>query len=259
MIGPGQSAQQTYEPSGVTIKGNYYLAPVTLYDRSGRQLGETVPMEVLVTTQACDKSGAWGIDKSTAYMGVGFGRPAPDPSEEPGLMNGPEENAFLQLAPIVQGTMHPGFGLTPAMLTIGRNRTTEKKFPSVALTPFPDRPGDWRGPPACVRFNGGSYQCGRMLVDIGINTMFVTAVRPSTINHIEIAAPSPKRPLLHYAFDYPVRPDATPPAPNGSGSEPVAFAHTPPPVFINTGRDVLAAVSYSYDAGCGRVGLRRHR
>ncbi|HVA34525.1 MAG TPA: hypothetical protein VNG31_10275 [Candidatus Baltobacteraceae bacterium] len=149
LVGPGQYAQQTYEPSGTTIKGNYYLAPVTVYEPSAdgsEKIGTTVPMEVLVTTQACAKNQPCVTDTSTAYMGVGFGRPTPDPSTAPGLMNGPLENAFLQLRSIVQGKMHPGFELTANSLTIGVNSATMSGVPTVQLSPFPYRPGDWDGP-----------------------------------------------------------------------------------------------------------------
>jgi len=262
LIGPGRRAQVTYEPSGVTLYGNYYLAPVSLFDEGGKKkLATTVPMEVFVATMQCAKhrSPPCPPDNGTAYMGVGFGRPSPKPPQGAGspLMATPLQNAFMQLAQIVQGPMHPGFVLAPDRLTIGLDRASAAGASFVGLTPYPGRLGDWQGPPACLRFNAGPYQCGRMLVDIGIASMFVHADVPASFDRIEIVSPDARRPLLQYAFDYPVRPDATPPAPSPRGPKPVAFVAPPAPVFVNTGRDLLAAASYVYDAGCGRAGFER--
>jgi hypothetical protein len=258
LIGPGQAAQEKLEPSGITIYGNYYLAPVSIYDKDGtHELGRTVPMEVLVATMACDKGKSPPCPPATtAYMGVGFGRPSPAPTSSAGLLPTPLENVFMQLAQIVQGKMHPGFGLSPNLLTIGVNKTAATGFSFTKLDPFPGRPGDWQGPAACLRFdNAGAYQCGHMLLDIGIDSMFITAVTPSpSPDDIEVVAPRAKRASLQYSFGYPVKPQATPPAPTK-----VDF-RTPGPsasIFVNTGRDALAAATYLYDAGCGRVGFKK--
>jgi len=230
-------------------------------DRGKKKLGTTVPMEVFVATMQCAKHQVPPCppDTGTAYMGVGFGRPSPKPPRLPGLplMATPLENAFMQLAQIVQGPMHPGFVLAPDSLTIGLNRASAAGASFVGLSPYPGRPGDWQGPPACLRFDAGSYQCGRMLVDVGIASMFVHAHAPPSIDEIEIVAPDPGHALVHYAFAYPLRPDATPPAPSPRARKPVAFVSPPAPMFVNTGRDLLAAATFLYDAGCGRAGFKR--
>jgi hypothetical protein len=258
MIGPGQSAHITYEPSGTTISGNYYLARVTIYGNgtTHRKLGTTVPMEVFVVTSNCVKGEATPCPPGkTAYMGVGFGRPSPSPAPSPplGVMQTPLESVFAQLTQVVQGSMHPGFGLTPTRLTIGVNSASATGFTFAQLAAYPNRPGDWQGPRACVRFsNAGKYRCGHMLLDIGINTMFMNVPQaPSNPTSIEIVAPNAQNPLLQYSFAYPVQPHASPPSP----SQPFTISNRSP-IFVNTGRDALAATNFLYDAGCGRAGFK---
>jgi hypothetical protein len=166
-------------------------------------------------------------------------------------MDGPLESTFMQLADVVEGSMHPGFILTPNELTIGINATNAAPFPMVTLSPFPGRTGDWSGPPACVTFNSsGSPECGSMLLDIGINSMFLSAQHPSGVSNISIVSPNEQSPLLSYRFN-PANPSPTPPAPTK-----VAWvAANGSSVFVNTGRDALAAANYLYDAGCGKVGF----
>jgi len=246
LIGPGRSAQVTYQPSGVTLYGNYYLAPVALFGKDGKKkLGTTVPMEVFVATMQCTKGRVppCPADTGTAYMGVGFGRPSPKPPRLPGLplMATPLENAFMQLADVVQGPMHPGFVLSPDGLTIGLDRASATGASFVGLSPYPERFGDWQGPPACIRFDAGAFQCGRMLVDIGIGSMFVHAKRPARFDTIGIVSPNAGRPLVRYAVD--------------PKTVTIRFVHPSQPVFVNTGRDLLAAATFLYDAGCGRAGF----
>ncbi|HEV8022630.1 MAG TPA: hypothetical protein VGP41_15255, partial [Candidatus Lustribacter sp.] len=255
-IGPGQAANETLEPSGDIEYGHYYLTSVTLSMRKGKTLvtlGTTVPMEVLVVDKVCHKGGTCNPKGNSAYMGVGFGRPTPKPGQF--LLKAPTENAFLQLRDVVTGKMHPGYVLRPNSLSIGVNRANAAGFSFTQLKPFEERPGDWRGPSACLRFNGGTYQCGSMVLDIGIHSMFITAATPTPLDLIQIVAPSERQPFLNYSFAYPVEPGATPPAPDPNSSpRPISFS-SPGETYVNTGRYALAAANYLYDQGCGRVGF----
>lgn len=261
LVGPGQAAIQKYFPSKITLYGNYYLAPVGLYRKTSsgalKQIALTVPMEVFVVSTSCNKreTPPCPIDTSTAYMGVGFGRPSPTPPSS--VMSTPLESAFQQLVSIVEGTTHPGWVITPDSLTIAINQRAARGFSYIPLEPFPNRPGDWQGPAACVAFDASAYQCGHMLLDIGIDSMVVRAVRPApSPNNITIAAPNSTSPLLQYSFPYPVPAHATPPAPDGKSKKAVVFDPAPSSgPFINTGRNALAAANYLYDAGCGKVGF----
>jgi len=245
MIGPGQPGKETLEPSGAQISGNYYLTPVTIKTLAGSST--TVPMEVLVTSSA-------GYT-SAKYMGVGFGRPSPKPSQP--WLKAPVDNVFLQLADIVMGGMHPGYVLTKDRLAIGLNASNANGFTFNGLQPFPNRPGDWKSPPGCVEFsNSGTYQCGSMLLDVGVDIMFV-GPSPKRVTSIAIAAPGYSSPAtaLKYAFPYPVPANATPPAPDPKAGKPVHFEN-PSTSYVNTGRFALAAASYAYDASCGFVGFK---
>jgi hypothetical protein len=257
-IGPGQAGSETLYPHDITLLGNYYLAPVTLWDATlTKRLGKTVPMEVFVVDKSCVKD-VCTESKTTAYLGVGFGRPSPAPTN--GFLKSPAENAFLQLSDVVvDQDMHPGFILSKDSLSIGLNRTNARGFSYAKLDAFAGRPGDWQGPKACVVFDGGysAPHCGgagTMLLDVGIPSMYVkptVSPQPSTI---AIVAPDLQQRLLGYSFANPnlsPSPSPTPPAPTA-----VMFETPPPSVYVNTGRYALAATDYLYDEACGRVGFR---
>jgi hypothetical protein len=254
LVGPGQAGQETLEPSNVTLKGNYYLAPVTLYG-GGKTIGTTVPMEVLVVSQACVKN-VCKPDTGSHYLGVGFGRPTPAPTT--GYLKSPLQNVLLQLSAIVRGTMHPGYILANDSLTVGIDRTNAAGYAFTSLAPFPGRTGDWQTPPGCIGFNGGKFQCGTMLLDVGIDTMFVSAPTPGPVNEISIAAPDTTNPSLAYSFAYPVEPGATPPAPNPRASVPIVFQKPGAAPSFNTGRGPLAIRSYLFDSACGRTGFHAY-
>jgi hypothetical protein len=251
MVGPGQPGTETLEPSGDVITGNYYLMPVTIYN--GSQAETTIPMEVLVLPS----------DSVIKYMGVGFGRgsASPVPSSGPtppassGYLRTPVQNVFLQLQDAIEGTMRPGYELTANSLSVGLNASAVNGFTFNNLDPFPNRPGDWQGEPACVMFNALPYQCGRMLLDVGVDIMYVGPKPSATVTSIGVVAPNPSSTPLSYSFPYPVQPNASPPAPDPKASHPAIWI-TPSPLFVNTGRFALAASSYAYDAACGRVGFK---
>jgi hypothetical protein len=257
LVGPGQAAHENLEPRDVTVYGNYYLAHVTLYEsdngKKGSSIGTTVPMEILVTKYACAKGETppnCPYDDGSQYMGVGFGRPSPGPtSKSGGLIDTPLTSTFMQLAPVVEGTMHPGFIMTPNSVQVGINQASAAEFSLIQLTKYPDRPGDWQGPPACLKFTTGGYYCGHMLLDIGIVNSFIHVPNiPPKPTTIEVFSPNSKNALLNYSYPSP-QASPTPPAPSKvdwvAGSE----------NFVNTGRNALAAADYLYDAGCGKVGF----
>jgi hypothetical protein len=256
LIGPGQFGEETLKPRDITLKGNYYLAPVTLFG-NGATIGTTVPMEVLVVTTSCTKENVCTPDTGTHYLGIGFGRPTPAPGT--GFLKSPADNAVLQLTDMVQGSMHPGYILGKDSLAIGINETNAAGYALATLKPFVGRPGDWQTPPGCIRFGSDPFICGNMLLDIGIGSMFVDVARPDPMpTQISIAAPNISAPSLAYSFAYPVSPDATPPAPSGKNSAAIDFGNPQSPPFFNTGRGPLAVKSYLFDSACGRAGFRSY-
>jgi hypothetical protein len=270
IVGPGQIGFETLEPSGLMFVGHYYLAPVTLMDPNKSQvIAQTIPMEVLAVEFVCSPGSKCKPENSVALMGVGFGRPTPPPGQL--YLKTPLENTFLQLQDAVEGTLHSGYVLSKDHLWLGLSGQSTSNFePSsfARLKKFPQRPGDWEGPPGCLSFNRGSYQCGSMLLDIGISGMIAAGfakqqLGPSSLEQIAVEAPSPTQPTLSYSFTYPVASAATPPAPDpnflGQGHSIEWLPSSGPTPFLNTGRSAIAAADYLYDAACGYVGFSSSR
>ncbi len=267
MIGPGQIGFETLEPSGITLIGHYYLAPVTLYPPggSGSAIDTTIPMEILAVEFSCSPGKKCQGEYSskhggTALMGVGFGRPTPPPGQV--YIKTPLENVFLQLQDVVEGNVHPGYILATDHLWLGLNQTNTANFPSssfIQLQPFQGRPGDWQGPPGCLNFNGSGWQCGSLLVDIGIDSMIASGFNtPAPLTQINVASPTGNQPALQYGFPYPVPQSATPPAPDPNGisqGQAVEWLSGSGAPFVNVGRDAIAANDYLYDSACGLVGF----
>jgi hypothetical protein len=262
-IGPGQLGFETLEPSDLTLIGHYWLAPVTLMTTgsSSTTIDTTVPMEVLSVEYICQDGTQCQPDTGTALMGVGFGRPTPPPGQL--YLKDPLENVFLQLQDAVQGNLHLGYILSTDHMYLGLNQQSTSTFPAssfIGLKKFPHRRGDWQSPPACVTFNGGTPQCGSMLLDIGIDSMIAAGfATPSPLQQITVQSPNATSPILSYSFPYPVPASATPPAPDPNGiSQGNAIQFDPAPrhdsaPFVNVGRDPIAVNDYLYDAQCGEV------
>jgi hypothetical protein len=140
--------------------------------------------------------------------------------------------------------------LTTKSLTLGINATNAAGYTFTKLQPYTGRAGDWQGPTACLAFNGGSPECGNMLLDVGIDEMYVGAPTPSPITSIAVMAPNASSTPLAYSFPYPLS-SPTPPAPTS-----VMLESVPATPFVNTGRYALAAANYLYDSACGRVGFQ---
>jgi hypothetical protein len=266
MVGPGQIGFETLEPSGITLVGHYWLAPVTLIDPGqDKTIDQTIPMEILSVEFSCAPSQPCQPEtkgrRGTALMGVGFGRPTPPPGQV--YIKTPLENVFLQLQDVVEGNVQPGYILANDHLWLGLNHQDTRNFkPSsfVQLQPDTDRPGDWNGPPGCLNFNGSGFQCGSLLVDIGIDSILASGfTTPSPLTQVNVVAPNPSQAALAYGFPYPVPSDATPPAPDPNGiAQGQAIEWIPAPgstPFVNVGRDPIAAADYLYDSGCGLVGF----
>lgn len=266
IVGPGQIGFETLEPSGLMYVGHYYLAPVTLIDPAKSQvIAQTIPMEVLAVEFVCSPGSKCKAENGVALMGVGFGRPTPPPGQV--YLKTPLENPFLQLQDAVEGSLHSGYVLSKDHLWLGLSAQSTANFdpPTFAkLKKFPQRPGDWEGPPGCLSFDRGAFQCGSMLVDVGIDGMIAAGftkppLGPSSLTHITVQSPSATQAALSYAFSYPVAAQATPPAPDpnfiGTGRAIEWLPSSGPTPFLNTGRDAIAAADYLYDAACGYVGF----
>jgi hypothetical protein len=270
MVGPGELGFETLHPSGKTFIGHYWLAPVTLIDpQTDRPIDRTIPMEVLSVEYVCTPGSPCVSQTSpatghTSLMGIGFGRP--DVRAAHMYLQMPQENVLLQLQDAIEGTLHSGYVLSNDHLWLGLNDEATKNFgPSsrIALAPYASRPGDWEGTHGCLRMNGGDWQCGSLLFDVGINSMIAGGFQtPSPLERVDVVAPDPSHPALSYGFPYPVPQDATPPAPNPNGlgfGRSIEWLGSRPVPFVNTGRNPIAVADYLFDSACGVVGFAMRR
>ncbi|MBA3716881.1 MAG: hypothetical protein H0W87_01465 [Actinobacteria bacterium] len=255
-VGPGPPGQIEYTSDGKIFLGHYYLTPLKL--SAGGVSVTTVPIQVLGVQQAaCDpaypKCVVGKID-GLGLIGVGFDRGTSGPAP-PELTNG-----FLALTGIVQGSMHPGYIVRAASVTLGLTSAGQAGYSRIPLQPGGTGPGDWNTESGCFGFpqiSGYASLCGTMLVDTGINSAILGLARsqrppsiPDTIPDgvsINFAAPSTVNPVASYTF---TTGSGEPPAPTS-----VRWAAGSAP-FVNTGRNLIARFNYLFDDGSGRVGFK---
>jgi hypothetical protein len=259
-IGPGPSGSQAYTSDGYQFLGNYYLARVKL--TIGEKQVTTVPIRVLaVNRSACLKSYPNchlppAPPPSLGVMGVGFARGMTSPMP-------PElASVFLSLEDVIQGSMHPGYMITPTGVTLGITAHDQTGFNYVSLTPGGTGPGDWNTAPGCFSMPdlaGYGRQCGTVLVDTGIASAILglaQSQRPPSIAtsipqgeriNFDIASAPAATPILTYPFSVG---DGGPMTPTSirwaAGSAP----------FVNTGRRPLSRYAYMFDDAAGKVGFK---
>jgi hypothetical protein len=251
-VGPLAAGQQEYTSNGLILLGHYYRAVVTFESAGSRAI--TVPVTMLgVEKLACDpKYPKCSIRNRSAQgvgvLGVGFGR-----KESIGT------NPFLQIAAMVRGSMHPGYIVSTSSVTLGLTAENTRGF---RFIPLIRNGSDWLGATGCFGFPGRpGYErmCGTILVDTGIPSMIVSlaaALRPPDLKTdipsgtaIAIAAPAFDNAEVSYRFSVGDRGAPTPSAIRWSKA-------TGDNAFVNTGRNLIRAYDYLYDAKCGRIGFR---
>lgn len=216
-------------------------------------------------------------------MGVGFDRGGQSSAT----------NAFLNLAP--KG-VHPGYVISKSGIQVGLTQGNTAGFKTLQLaksqTPDSAAPTpNWVQPTGCVTLTapGASAApaplCGSTLVDTGIDYMFTTfpadvrpagsvtagaypfdgsmrqIVTPGWSIRFTMTPPSGTAPIV----DYTLTAAQTPPAKVALAPVPVPVGSTvgvwatpqTPPGDINTGRRLLYAADYMFDAQCGRYGFRQ--
>lgn len=215
------------------------------------------------------------ISPGFGMMGVGYDRGVPA-----------ARNPFLNLAQMRAGSMSPGYIVSASGITLGISAQALNGFSLIPLQRTAASAtvnGDWQAPNACARFpdSGSDYQvCGKLLPDTGIGYMMLTPTAqppvPATLQQKPASAASanaagatattslvvPARtpmtldvgpagqPVFSYRFTVGDNAPATPDSVQWRG--PLKT----PPAHINSGRHVLAAADYAYDAACGRAGFR---
>lgn len=278
-VGPGPAGQIEYSSDGKIFTGFDYLASVTL--TAGGRTVTTVPIKVLaVSAASCDPAFPKckpGNPESVHMLGIGFDRGkatnVPSPTRAvtaaPSGTTPPElANAFMALTDIVQGSMRPGYVITPSGVTLGITAANTRGFKTIGLTPGGTGPGDWNAAPGCFSFPGiPSFkpQCGTVLVDTGIDSAILqlaASLRPRPMQKKKlIPAHTPIRisvgPSRKPGFSYGFTTGGTTPVTPTSIRWAAATRSTPP--FVNTGRDVISRYDYLFDAGSGKVGFRKGR
>ncbi|XQA71029.1 hypothetical protein ACM9XB_05900 [Xanthomonas sacchari] len=207
------------------------------------------------------------ISPTFGMMGVGYDRGV-DAARNP----------FLNLAQMRAQRMSPGYIVSAKGITLGVSQAALEGFALVPLQrggATADAPGDWQAPSACASFpgSGSDYRvCGKLLPDTGVSYMMLNPVVPP-------ATPASLQQTVEMS-GHPTRvvPDATQlrlDVVDAKGQSVFGYnfvvgdgkAATPdsvqwrgplktPPAHINSGRHLLAAGDYAYDAACGHAGFR---
>jgi hypothetical protein len=214
-----------------------------------------------------------------AYMGVGFGR------EHDGQPQGtPDKNPFLNLTaieghPIEPGALRSGYVVTPRGVHLGLSRANGHDFAWTKLEgrslgvlgkPASDDPRDWPQAQMAVSVNGQPAETGPVLIDTGIDQMYLTVSNPSSLPTAPVPNPSRKgleavglasgagvavsfpdatAPVAHYAFT--MGDEANEAAPSV-----VLITNPGTPAFVNTGRRLLRKYDVAFDADGGWFGFR---
>jgi len=218
------------------------------------------------------------ISPDFGMMGVGYDRGV-----------AAARNPFLNLVQMRTGNMSPGYIVSASGITLGVSEQALRGFSLIPLQRAAASAAggaDWQAPNACAGFpaSGSDYQvCGKLLPDTGITYMMLTPTRqPPVPAKLQQKLSTPAKPASGHAAATTattslVVPEGTPMTlAIGPAAQPVfsydfevggATPATPdsvqwrgpldaPPAHINSGRHVLAATDYAYDAACGRAGFR---
>ncbi len=220
------------------------------------------------------------ISSDFGMMGVGYDRGV-----------AAARNPFLNLAQMRAGSMSPGYIVSASGITLGVSTQALQGFSLIPLqraAASAAAGADWQAPNACASFPDSSsdYQvCGKLLPDTGITYMMLTPTRqppaPATLQQTLGTPAKPAGAASGRASDATattalVVPEGTPMTlAIGPAGHPVfgygfkvggATPATPdsvqwrgpldgPPAHINSGRHLIAAADYAYDAACGRAGF----
>ncbi|MBS2535872.1 hypothetical protein KGQ20_24215 [Catenulispora sp. NF23] len=263
-VDTGKAGFIEYTSSGKILSGEYFLAAVSFQRPQGAVA--TVPIRVLGVTASSCASGYPGCTPDSdiskvGMLGVGYSEYAK--TDSPGPTSA--DNAFLQLAAMHNGQAQPGYIVTRGGVTLGLTAQQIASFHTVHLASAPPPSGtgsDIESMPGCFAFpdHGDASHCGSILFDTGISKMIVglpTADRPAPIataipdgTRIKVGTPNLTGPAFGYTTT--VGDPGDPIAPLGNPA--ASWAHDT--AFVNTGRELLAAYDYLYDAVGRQSGFR---
>jgi len=221
------------------------------------------------------------ISSDFGMMGVGYDRGVDK-----------ARNPFLNIVQMHAGSISQGYIISASGITLGVSAQALQGFSLIPLQREAANAAggaDWQAPNACASFpaSGSDYQvCGKLLPDTGITYMMLTPTKqppaPAKLQQTLTTSAKPASaasgqtsdtsastslvvpegtpmtlaigPTGHPVFSYDFKVGgATPATPDGVQWR---AALDVPPAHINSGRHVLAAADYAYDAACGRAGFR---
>ena len=231
--------------------------------------GTTVPYSshtlTLTGGQAVSYGDNPGVLASVVNFGVGFDRTGQGTSPNNSQYN-QQYNAFLNMLPMraAPPTMRAGFVLSQSGVQLGLTAANSgyayTNLIPTGLAQNPPSPPDWQAPMGNLVYDGSASATGQVVVDTGINFSILTlpglagptAPPPLTVNLLNSAG----------AVSYQINTDP------GNSLAPTAISAFPPLAgnfsensgttrdqFFNTGRRVLNAFDFLYDAIDGYVGL----
>lgn len=261
---PGSSTPQatfgTQIPSG----------NVTLAD--GSLLAFTNSTLTLMPGQVANYTANSGILNSTENFGVGFDRTGPGTSPNSDQYN-QQYDAFFNISQMQAGTMIAGYILTPDSVQLGlTNTTTGFAYTNLVLTGLsqvPGSPPDWQAPMGTVVYNNHTYFTGQLVLDIGIPHAIITlpgqpisgsnVTLPMTVNLINSAGAVSYQ--INSNPDNILSPVSSSESPAFAWFAPLAgsFSENQPPYqtqLFNTGRNVINAFDFLYDATNGYLGVK---
>lgn len=200
------------------------------------------------------------------YMGVGFGR------EDDGQSQGtPDKNPLLHITriggvPVRAESMRNGYIITEQGVHVGLTPGNTAGFVYTPLAPNSGITMDWGPPSMCVQVNGSRCLSGGVLIDTGINTMYIsTPVPVDTLRttdpsdcesvaalapgaQVTVRFPSDTGQVAFYSFTVGDSANRLQPS--------LAMPARDAKVFVNTGRHFYRAFNVLYDAVGGYFGLR---
>ncbi|MBP2297488.1 hypothetical protein [Azospirillum picis] len=225
-------------------------------------------------------TGVAQMPKGIAYLGVGFGR------EHDGQSQGnPDKNPLLNLVavdsrPVQASSVRSGYVITRDGVHVGLTQANSQGF---AWTKLQGRsldasgkaasndPRDWAQAGMAVSVNGQAAQSGPLLIDTGIEQMYLTVSDPSQLPtkpvpnpslpgqtatglvpgaRVTVSFPDAVAPVAQYGFTVGDNADQTAPSV-------VLVTSGATPAFVNTGRHLLRGYDVAFDADGGWLGLRK--
>ncbi|HYC05950.1 MAG TPA: hypothetical protein VED40_21840 [Azospirillaceae bacterium] len=249
----------SYVSSGRIYKGNWYLVKVTLPTIGATPGLSTDTLAVFGTTDTCSgtleaPTDCLKLDPSDplGMMGVSY-----NPYSLPTQVQGNPTNAFLALPATAA---NPGYVITASRVWLGIDGRTTGQFGQLPVTA--DKSGRL-SPSGCISYtvggNTGAPLCGTLLMDTGINHLYLTmppnSCPPKSAVAVQVTAPDPAGAVLNWSYAANFG-QATTSAAGSSGDNCVQETGTGGTNHTNTGRMVLAQYDYLYDGTCKAVGFR---